>query len=252
MWRDRFNDWAATFAAAAVVAAITLLTVVFGAPYLKDIDLRRALYTGAITLFFAGLLGGMLKILLDDVATVRRKREDAATFVTNVLSDLKAVYDLVARARVLIPAHQSVKTYGDEMRNLIQAQVQLRNVKRALERRAVGMIDETRKEIICHVGKMEAYLETLTREFRDNFKQLSDTQLGYEERTKLMLKRFAESDGSEPLPALPTLVWDSLARLSQLSDFIGEACEYKARFEDPLDCASRSLRNELARIIGRT
>ena len=95
-------------------------------------------------------------------------------------------------------------------------------------------------------------LRTLTREFRDNFKQLSDTQLGYEERTKLMLKRFAKSDGSEPLPALPTLVWDSLARLSQLSDFIGEACEYKARFEDPLDCASRSLRNELARIIGRT
>ena len=48
MWRDRFNDWAATFAAAAVVAAITLMTVAFVAPYVNDIDLRRALYTGAI------------------------------------------------------------------------------------------------------------------------------------------------------------------------------------------------------------
>jgi hypothetical protein len=46
-----------------------------------------ARYTAAIAFFFVGLMGGMLKILLDDVATVRRKREDAATFVTNVLVD---------------------------------------------------------------------------------------------------------------------------------------------------------------------
>ena len=68
-------------------------------------ELRKALYAGAVTLIFAGLLGGLLKILLGDVAAVKRKREDAATFVINVLADLKSVYDRVARARVLIPAH---------------------------------------------------------------------------------------------------------------------------------------------------
>ena len=54
----------------------------------------------------------MVKVLLDEVAVVKRKREDAGTFVVNVLADLKSVYDRVARARILIPAHKSVKTYG--------------------------------------------------------------------------------------------------------------------------------------------
>jgi hypothetical protein len=56
----------------------------------------------------------MLKVLLDDVVAAKRQREDAAAFVMNVLSDLKSVYDRVARARILIPAHKSVKTYGEE------------------------------------------------------------------------------------------------------------------------------------------
>ena len=248
MWRDRFKDWGGTFAAAAVLVIVTSAIVIFAAPFVSDADLRKALYTGAITLFFVGLLGGMLKVLLDDVATVKRKREDAATFVTNALGDLKAVYDRVARAQVLIPAHKSVKTYGDEMRNLIEARVQLRNVTRALERRAEGITDDTGEKITQLVSQMERYLETLTCEFRDNYKPLSDKQRSYEERTNAMLKDFAEKGGD--LPTLPGFVWDSLAHLERLSDFIGEAKEYKAHFETPLDNASQLLRNELARIIG--
>jgi hypothetical protein len=65
----------------------------------------------------------LLKVQLDEVAAYKRKREDAASFVTNVLTDLKGVFDQVAQARILIPAHQSVATYGDEMRALITARV---------------------------------------------------------------------------------------------------------------------------------
>jgi hypothetical protein len=203
MWSDRVKDWGGTFTAAAVLVAGTLLAVALVAPCFKNEAIRNALYTGAITLFFVGLMGGMLKILLDDVATVRRKREDAATFVTNVLADLKAVYDRVARAQLLIPAHKSVKTYGDEMRNLIEARVQLRNVIRALKGRAVGIVDDTRDEVTGLVKKMEAYLATLTREFRNNYKPLSDEQRGYEERAKVMIKSFAESEHGDAMPALP-------------------------------------------------
>ena len=250
MWKERFKDWRGTFAAAAVLVTVISLTAILAAPRLDDADLRKALYTGAVTLFFVGLLGGMLKVLLDDIAAVKRKREDAAAFVTNVLADLKAVYDRVARARVLIPAHKSVKTYGDEMRNLIEARVQLRNVTRALERRAEGIIDDTGEDITRLVSQMEKYLETLTCEFRDNYKPLSDKQRAYEERTKVMLKHFAESEG-DLVPTLPDFVWESIAHLKRLSDFIGEAKEYEDCFENPLDDASELLRNELARIIGR-
>jgi hypothetical protein len=65
-----------------------------------DVELRKGLYTGAITLVFGGLLGGLLKILLDDVIAARRKRDDAATFVRNVLNELKSVYDRVGYARM--------------------------------------------------------------------------------------------------------------------------------------------------------
>jgi hypothetical protein len=129
---------------AAVILVLVPSSIAFLVAPVVTAELQKALYAGAVTLIFAGLLGGLLKVLLDDVAAVKRKREDAAAFVTNVLGDLKSVYDRVARARVLIPAHKSVKTYGDEMRDLIEARVQLRNVTRALERRADGMDDEAR------------------------------------------------------------------------------------------------------------
>jgi len=251
MYRKVPNDWGQrrTLLAAVLLVIIPSLIAVLVAPSVPDAELRKALYAGAVTLVFAGLLGGLLKVLLDDVAAVKRKREDAATFVTNVLADLKSVFDRVARARVLIPAHQSVKTYGEEMRGLIEARVQLRNVTRALERRADGIDEEARDEITRRVRQMEAYLETLTCEFRDNYKRLSDKQLGYEERTKVLLKRFAEAENGDATPNLPGFVWDSISRLEKLSDFIGQAKAYHAQFETPLDDASEWLRTELARIL---
>ncbi len=146
---------------------------------LQDVELRKSLYTGAVTLVFAGLLGGMLKILLDDVVATKRKREDDATFVTNVLADLKSVYDRVARARILIPAHKSVKTYGDEMRDLIEAQVQLRNVTRALERRTQGIKARAREGNYSARASDGDVLARLKEEFGENYKPLSDRQRGF-------------------------------------------------------------------------
>ncbi|HWM92386.1 MAG TPA: hypothetical protein VN493_16595 [Thermoanaerobaculia bacterium] len=166
-------------------------------------------------------------------------------FVTNVLADLKSVYDRVARARLLIPAHKSVKTYGEQMRDLIEARVQLRNVTRALKLRPEGLDEEIER---C-VRQMEEYLATLTTEFRDNYKALSDKQRGYEERAKEMVKRFAESDTDAEPPELPGFVWESISRLKTLSDFIGEGHSYKEKFDGPLDKASELLRKELARIL---
>jgi hypothetical protein len=245
------TDWGKrrTLLAAVLLVVIPSLAAILVAPIVHDAEFRKSLYAGAVTLFFAGLLGGMVKVLLDEVAAAKRKREDAGTFVVNVLADLKSVYDRVARARILIPAHKSVKTYGEEMRDLIEARVQLRNVTRALERRAEGIDEKSRDEITCRIHQMETYLETLTSEFRDNYKELSDKQRGYEERTEVILKRFAEAEGIEDPPDLPRFVWDSIARLEKLSDFVGEAIAYKTHFEIPLDDASELLRNELARIL---
>lgn len=217
---------------------------------ISDSELRKTLYSAAITLVFAGLFGGLLKVQLDEVAAFKRKREDAASFITNVLADLKGVFDQVARARILIPAHQSVATYGDEMRALITARVQLRNVVRALERRADGIDEEARSEVTRLVRRMDGFVEGLTCEFRDSYKRLSDQQRGYEERAKILMKQFAEDPTQQTPPELPTFVWKSISELPRLADFMGAATDYHAQFEAPLDDASAWLRNELARILG--
>jgi hypothetical protein len=215
----------------------------------SDQHLKTAVFTGAATLLFGGLLGGVLKVLLDDIVAAKRRREDAADFVANVLADLKGVYDRVGRAGTLIPAHKSVKTYGDEMRDMIEARVQLRNITRALERRAEGVSEAVRKAVTFHVNQMKQYLDELTGEFRDHYKALSDKQRGYEERTKVMLKRYADESSEEQPPQLPGFVWDSLSRLPMLEDFIAWGQKYTRGFEEPLDAASALLRNEHARIL---
>lgn len=234
----------------ALVPSVLALLVAFR---ISDSELRKILFTGGVTLLFVGFFGGMVKLLFDQLAATTRLRDDAASFVTNVLSDLKNVYDRVARARILIPAHKSAKTYGEEMRGLIDARVQLRNVIRALERRADGIKEEARIEVTRRVKEqMEKYLETLTFEFRDNYKRLSDAQRGYEARADAMVKAFAAgSDLGQP-PALPSFVWEQIARLPVLADFIGDGTLYRKGFEEPLDDASELLRLELARILGDT
>lgn len=219
------------------------------APLIAEPELRKVIYAGAATLLFGGFLGGMLKLLFDDVVAAKRVRDDAAGFVTNVLADLKSVYDRVARAKIVIPAHKSAKTYGIEMRDLIEARVQLRNVTRALERRADGVDEATRIEVTRRVRQMEKYLETLTMEFRDNYKQLSDKQRGYEARAEAMVKAFAEQEEVAEPPELPAVVWNSISKLPKLADFIVEGLSYKSDFEVPLDDASELLRKELARIV---
>ena len=240
------------FLIALLWAFVPSLLAVIIAPRVSDSEIRKLLYGGAATLFFGGFFGGMLKLLLDDVVAAKRLRDDAAGFVTNVLADLKSVYDRVARAKILIPAQRSVKTYGEEMRDLIEARVQLRNVVRALERRAEGIDGIVREKVTCHVKKMEKYLETLTTEFREHYKPLSDKQRGYEARADALVKAFAESKLDGEPPELPEFVWNEITKLDHLSDFIKDGTRYEERFEKPLDDASALLRTELARILGRS
>ncbi|GJH26277.1 hypothetical protein [Caballeronia novacaledonica] len=96
-------DWGqARILLAAALLVIVPFLAIFIASHVGDADLRKTIYTGAVTLLFTGLFGGAVKLTIDAAAETARKREADATFVANILSDLKSVYDRVARARVLI------------------------------------------------------------------------------------------------------------------------------------------------------
>jgi hypothetical protein len=212
--------------------------------------LSQEFAAGSAALFFGALLGGVAKMLIDDFDRRRVRRAADIDYIINILSELKGVYDRVDRGRTLISAHQSAKTYGDEMRNFIEARVRLLQIARALrfdERRSA--VDSIRIE----VDRMEGYLKLLVEEFQAKYKEISRTQDVYEARMKKALDQVSLSEASgSPLPT--NTPWNSVKELGQVRDLL-EAVPgksgYSREFLAPLDAASEELRKALSAKYGR-
>src|SRR5579859_5625648 len=209
-----------------------------------DSDLSKDFAAGTATLFFGALLGGVANMLIADFDRRRVRRAADIDYVLNVLADLKAVYDQVDRGRTLISAHRSAKTYGDEMKNFIEARVKLLQVDRALKFDERGSAIEI---IRSEVGRMERYLSLLVEEFQNNYKETSRAQNVYEARMKTALGQLPLSEvDNAPLPA--NTPWEMVRKLEKVRDLLqpvpGDS-GYSREFLDPLDKASDELRTVL-------
>lgn len=217
-------------------------------------DLSKAFAAGAVTLFFGALLGGIVTQLLGELDRRRLRRASEIEYITNVLADLKAAYDQIDRGRTLIAAHQSAKTYGDEMQNVIEARVKLLQVMRALKfdlRRAPIV------SVLTHVDQMERYLGALVDEFEQHYKDVSREQSVYEARMKSTLA--GATPKAQDLP--PNTPWLRLVSLPRINDFVRrsahdgssarrEQSDYEQHFLNGLDQASAALRQALAEELG--
>jgi hypothetical protein len=232
----------------------------FGVAYLLSGKLQENLQAAAIALLFVGFAGPAIKLLLDDFQKSREKRSEQAQFLTNVLADLKAVYDRVERARILIPAHQSALTYGKEMRALIPSRVRLRNVIRALHRGTSGIPPDKLEDLKRAVRLMEVYLGLLTDEFQLNYKRIADKQKAHEANVEHALAQLKQGGAEDKRPE--NEAWKDITELAGMKGFIGErladpatsgpaeTLEYTQRFEEPLDLASWFLGDELRALSG--
>jgi methyl-accepting chemotaxis protein len=221
----------------------------------------------SVTLLFGALLGGVIKLLLDDVQHARERRAEQSRFIAAMLDDLKSVYDRVERTRILLRAHRSALTYGKEMRDLIDARVQLRNVVRAIDAQTSGISPDIVGDLRRAVAEMELYIRRLTDEFQLDYKRISDKQKIHEARVTGRLKALEQDpDAADPYTAIGEAneAWKEMtAKLSAVKAFMGESNKtgdavpgaaadplvepptYKEAFEDPLDLASWLLRSEL-------
>lgn len=244
----------------AAVISVLFAGLTFWIAARQDPELRKILQAAATTLLLGAFIGGLVKVLLEDMQKAREHREEQARFVTAVLADLKSVYDRAERVRLVIPAHQSALTYGNEMRDLIDGGVQLRNVIRALDNGS-GMTPDSVADVCRAVERMERYLAWLTDEFQAEYKVISDDQTVYEAVKTAALKRDPPA-----LPADPNPAWERLKRLERLQEFLGaeppppgvlhgtpqrsEGLAYSTDFVKPLDLASWLLRRELKLLLG--
>ena len=222
-------------------------------------ELSRIFVTGTVTLVAGALLGGIVSLLIADFDRRRVQRAAQLEYISNVLGQLKTVCDCVDKGRTLIAAHQSAKTYGEQMREFIDARVKLLAVDRALR------FDDRRQPIasvIENVRGMESYLNSLTDEFIEHYKNISRSQSIYEAKMK---EAVTQKDAT--LTTLPeNTPWRDLEGLPRLTDFLqpledgqytreligGSLTEgrpqesgYSLQFLGQLDVASTRLRKAL-------
>ena len=218
----------------------------------SNAELSKILAQAAITLFFGALLGGVVTALIADFDRYRLQRAAQLDFSSNVLTDLKSVYDGVDRGRTLIRAHQSAKRYGEEMRHLIEARIKLLNVVRALkfDERGVSLMT-----IGTKVAMMESYLKTPIDEYEQEYKKISLLQSLYEFRVKQVLEKSVSAPDAAVFPPA-NKPWEAIECLKSVADFMVpvEKCgamsarttsEYCRLFLAPLDEASEQLREIL-------
>jgi hypothetical protein len=241
--------WLAVLLVAAT-AAVGLGLALISGNALPPGKLSEALAVASVTLVFGALLGGVVKLLLEDVQRGRESRSEQARFDRAVLDDLKSVYDRVERVKVLIAANRSALTYGEEMRDLIDSAVQLRNVERALDQTS-GITEDPLCDVQLAVRSMEVYLNSLIDEFKERYKPIADKQRIYEATFDRQLKETPLND-LKPDPEPPiNPAWPDIEHLPRLYEFRlaesadGDSGGYERDFIDALDLATWVLRAEL-------
>ena len=223
--------------------------------YKHYFDISKLFAGAGITLLFGAIFGGVVKLLIDNFDRRRAQRAAQIDFIANVLSDLKGVHDRLDRGRTLLKERQSAKSYGDEMTGFIDASVALKSVERALrtDRRSVPI-----QTVIQQVEMMDRYMRGLLEEFEVEYKKASLTQSMFEAR----LAKALESPGLDySVEALPeNRPWKSLKELPCLMDFLlpvsvdedregARRSDYEAKFLEPLNAASETLRAALAKEV---
>jgi hypothetical protein len=198
--------------------------------------------TGA-SLSLITAIGGLVQWILKNRDAAREKEKETLNFYRNVLSDLKSVYDKVEKARLLIQAHRTANTYGEQMRDLIEGVVILHNIKRALN----PEFPELQEKLNPCINPMNHFIKDLLNEYRDNYKKISILQeVDEAKKRSLIEQRIKDSNSEIKDDDIPSSAWKQIENLNKLSAIRDEKFrEYESNFLMYLDEASAILRAKI-------
>lgn len=204
------------------------------------IDLGK---TGA-SLSLISVIGGLVQFILKNRETEKQREKEILIFYKAILSDFKSVYDMVEKARLLIEAHRTAKTYGEQLRGLIDGVVILHNVKRGLN---PGFPD-LEMALKPYINSMNQFIKGLLSEYRDNYKRISILQEIDELKKEVYEKELAKSAENETQDFdIPADAWNQIKALEKLSILIDDEKfeEYRSSFLTHLDKASAIIRTRI-------
>jgi hypothetical protein len=172
---------------------------------------------GLISIITVAVIGSVVKLLVDDhqrrlrdltEARVRAQEREQRLqeFRSDKVRRLVGVTNILRRAPTLIDAHRSAKTYNEQMREVVNAGLELRLIRHETDaignpNPAFAAWDTIRGEI----RKMEGYIKWLVDDFRAHSKALGE------------LQSKAEADRQ-----LQPMVWERIRALPSVSDLLYE------------------------------
>ncbi|MEL6883357.1 MAG: hypothetical protein AAFP87_02525 [Pseudomonadota bacterium] len=174
--------------------------------------LIEAVGTAGLSLAFGGVLGGVIKVLFDAWNDRRAARASEVAFYDQLLMDFKSVYHTVEQARFLIAAHQSAKTYGEQMRNIPDAIIVLHNVRRATRQ---GFPD-LYKDLEGPIRFCIAFLKRLMDEYLVEYLAISRLQSQDEANNKYRRESIAGGLVESQLNPISKEAWKEILKLDEL------------------------------------
>lgn len=171
----------------AIVAVLVLAITGVAAIYLSlgsggRTDLRIELAKALLQLGVVGVVGGFVTWLLSERSKAneravqerdkRRERQEALNELRrSAAGRLVSATNAVRRAPLLIESHRSKKTYGEQMRGLVDVWLDLSLLRH--EQESAGAFAR-HGSINKQITAMQHYLDSLIKEWRDEYRSLPD------------------------------------------------------------------------------
>jgi hypothetical protein len=122
-----------------------------------------------LQLVVIGIIGGFVTWLLNERGKEQERAATLNDFRRSAVARLVSATNVVRKAPLLIDAHRSKKTYGEQLRAMLDAQLELALLRHEYESTSVfTRWPQIREEI----NKMEQYLFMLIDEWREEYQHI--------------------------------------------------------------------------------
>ena len=231
-------------AAAAFAVFITLWATLLRE---KSSELALEMAKAAFALGVGASAGVVVKRILEQAKEARRAQAQQRQLKQLIVTNLKAVGDGLETARLLMLAHQSAKTYGEQIRRITSAYVRLLGIRRTIESGEVEL-GSAGRALQESMAKMLAYMNNLCEEYREKYLRVSRLQ-------RLDEKLNKDAEGKHAVGQDPERVgWSSCAwdlihdpeEFPALADLLAPGPQHGRYFRGPLESVCSELRHQIA------
>ena len=123
-----------------IIVAASLIALLLLAALTNSVDgemLWPEVAKALVSILAVALIGGTVKLLLDQFVREREKRALESAFIRDAIMEAESIRGGIEQARMLIMAHRSARSYRDRMQDIIGLRIRLDSLQRNVAARWV-------------------------------------------------------------------------------------------------------------------